>query len=66
MNKQELPQATWTIQLHVECPSCKEYVDVLCYPDFWDGRSLVVGESREGEEVVCPECGHEFRADVVY
>jgi C4-type Zn-finger protein len=59
-------QATWTIELHADCPSCKEYVDLLLYVDFWDGRNLQVGENKENQEVVCPECGHEFAVDVVY
>jgi len=62
------PRAQWTIELHADCPACKEYVDLLQYADFWDGRGkeLQTGQNKENVEVVCPECGHEFIVDCVY
>lgn len=60
--------ATWSIELNCTCPSCKKYVDLLDYPDFWDGRRVEAGENRTEKsinfEAVCPECGHEFLADL--
>jgi len=59
--------ATWHASLNCDCPGCGEYVDLMSYSDFWDGRSLQIAEhdtdrSRD-VEVVCPECGHEFKVD---
>lgn len=63
-------KATWSISLDTECPGCKEYVDLLRYSDFWDGRGLEVCEHNtersEDVEVVCPECNHEFTVDLEY
>lgn len=62
--------ATWSIRLNCDCPNCKEYVDLLSYPDFWDGRALEFGEHNtdrsSGVDVVCPECGHAFEVDCEY
>ena len=56
--------ATWTVELNCECPACHEYVDVLEYPDFWDGRHLEIAEHgtdrSKDVEVICPNCDHEF------
>lgn len=56
--------AQWTVELNCECPACKEYVDVLTAPDFWDGRQLDLAEHgterSRSVDVACPECGHEF------
>lgn len=40
MDKQVATRATWDISLDCECPGCKEYVDLLDFADFWDGRSI--------------------------
>lgn len=62
--------ATWCISLDCTCPGCKEYVNLLDYADFWDGRKLSVPEHgterSKGIEVVCPECGLEFAVDCYY
>jgi len=62
--------ATWIIELNCECPKCKEWVNLLDYPDFWEGQSMKTGESRTKNsidtEVVCPECNHEFKVDCEY
>ncbi len=62
--------ANWNITLDCHCPQCHEYVDVLDTPDFWDGRTMAIGEhgtdASKGVEVVCPECGHEFEVDCEY
>jgi predicted RNA-binding Zn-ribbon protein involved in translation (DUF1610 family) len=60
--------ATWHASLDCDCPKCGEYVDLLKYPDFWDGRSMLeVAEhgtpATKDMEVVCPECGAEFTVD---
>jgi hypothetical protein len=63
-------EATWSISLDCDCPKCKEYVDLLTYSDFWDGRKFEPCESgteiTAGVEVVCPECGHEFTVDFTH
>ena len=62
--------ATWRVELDCECPACKQYVDLLDYTDFWDGRTLDIAESETARsqdmEVVCPECGHDFTVDCYY
>ncbi len=62
--------ATWTIRLNCECPGCKEFVDLLDYVDFWDGRDFEIGEhgteKSKGVDAYCPECGHEFTVDLEY
>ena len=62
--------ATWTVELNCECPECKQYVDLLDYTDFWDGRRLEIAEhgtDRSNDvDVICPECGHEFTVDCYY
>ncbi len=63
--------ATWSIELHCECPKCEEYVDLLEYPDFWDGRGdMAIGEHHTDQtrnmDVSCPKCGCEFKVDCEY
>lgn len=62
--------ATWTVELHCNCPKCGEWVDLLEAPDFWDGRQLDVPEHgterSKGVEVICPKCDHEFIVDCEY
>lgn len=58
-------EANWTVELNCECPACKKYVDLLSYPDFWDGRSDFKlaehgTERSDALRVDCPECGAEF------
>lgn len=62
--------ATWRVSLNCTCPACSEFVDLLDYPDFWDGRNLNVAENgtlrSRDVEVVCPKCDHEFEVDCEY
>lgn len=63
--------ATWSLELTCHCPACGEYVDLLHYPDFWDGRQDMQacehGTPRTtGMEVDCPNCGAEFTVDCQY
>jgi DNA-directed RNA polymerase subunit RPC12/RpoP len=48
-----------------ECPQCREYLNLLDAPDFWDGRTLDIPEhgteNSDNLDVECPRCGHEFR-----
>ena len=64
------PVATWSISLDCDCPACGEYVNLLDYADFWDGRRLDACEHgtdrSRGVDVVCPECGHDFEVDLEY
>lgn len=57
--------AQWYVELRAECPNCKQDVDLLDAPDFWDGRQLDIPEhgteNSNNLEVDCPECGHQFR-----
>jgi hypothetical protein len=62
--------ATWTVELNCVCPACEEYVDLLDYVDFWNGRKLDCAEHgterSKGAEVVCPSCYHDFEVDLTY
>jgi len=62
--------ATWHVSLDCDCPKCDEYVDLLDYADFWDGRTLEIAEhgtdNSTGVEVTCPKCGHEFTVNCEY
>ena len=64
-------RATWVLELNCYCPACDEYVDLLRYPDFWDGRQSMQacehGTPRTtGMEVQCPNCDAEFEVDCEY
>lgn len=62
--------ATWSIELNCECPDCGKFVDLLDYPDFWDGKTIEMAERRteaaDNLDVMCPECGHEFNVKCEY
>jgi phage FluMu protein Com len=62
--------ATWHLELNTECPHCKEYVDLLDYTDFWDGRKFEPIEHNtrhtENVEVHCPKCDEDFIVDFEY
>jgi hypothetical protein len=62
--------AYWCIELNCTCPNCNEYVNLLNYCDFWDGRKLEIAENNTDRsrniEVICPECDHEFEVDCHY
>lgn len=60
------PIATWSITLDVDCPECGKCVDLLEYPDFWDGRKMEFAQRVNDEEVVCPECDHQFKVNTVW
>jgi len=57
--------ANWEVQLITRCPGCSEQVDLMSYPDFWDGRAICVGETGTKNttqmDVTCPECLREFQ-----
>jgi len=63
-------KAFWNVELYTDCPNCKEYVNLLDYVDFWDGRQLNVAEHGTERsidiEVVCPVCFDEFIVDCEY
>lgn len=65
MNEDETIYANWHVELMADCPKCKENVNLLEAPDFWDGRRLQVGESAT-IDVHCPSCGHEFTVTTQY
>jgi uncharacterized Zn-finger protein len=62
--------ATWTIHLFCDCPQCKDSVDLLDHPEFWLDNTIDVGEhytdKTRGMEVMCPDCGHEFKVDLEF
>lgn len=57
-------KAQWSASLDCECPHCKEYVNLLEYADFWQGRrTLNVADRVSDLDVTCPECGEDFLVD---
>jgi len=57
--------ASWHVELNCHCPKCDRYVNLLDYPDFWDGCGDLDIPEHDTErsddlEVCCPECHHEF------
>jgi hypothetical protein len=62
--------ATWDMSLDTECPNCKQDVDLLDDPGFWDGRTIQAGEhetdATRDMDVVCPKCHHEFVVDLIF
>jgi hypothetical protein len=63
--------ATWDISLNCDCPKCNEYVDLLDYPDFWEGHSRIDipehgTENSRDVKVQCPKCDHRFTVDLEY
>lgn len=62
--------ATWTVELNCYCPKCTQYVNLIEYPDFWDGRRLDIAENNtersKGLDVYCPDCGEEFKVDCTW
>jgi hypothetical protein len=63
--------ATWSISLDTECPECGEEFDMLCTPDFWEGKSSWQlcehgTEKTKGVDALCPKCDHEFKVDLEY
>jgi len=63
-------KATWIIELNIDCPNCKNWVDLLDYPDIFDARSFEIAEHDTEKSkdvcVVCPVCRHEFTVDLEY
>ena len=59
-------QAEWHLDLYCDCPSCSKHVNLTEADDFWVDRNLQACEQREGVEVYCPACGHEFTVTTVY
>lgn len=58
------PTALWTLELEVTCPHCKELVDLMTDPDFWEDRTEDFSVlHKTDQEVYCPECGSKFICD---
>ncbi|MCP4568994.1 MAG: hypothetical protein GY841_15575 [FCB group bacterium] len=62
--------ATWSISLDCNCPECKEDIDLLDGPDFWEMHDFEIGEHEtkrtQNVEVICPNCEHEFSVNLSY
>jgi len=62
--------AAWSIELNCECPKCGDFVDLLDYPDFWEGKTIELAEqgtkAADNLDVMCPKCGHEFNVKCEY
>ena len=62
-------KATWFLSLSVECPLCDHEWDETDNPDFW-GSGIEACEhdtkATKDFDFMCPECEHEFVADLEY
>ena len=56
--------ASWHINLHVDCPACNRYIDLLEQWSMDEMYDVVqVGETKDIDfewEVICSECQEEF------
>lgn len=62
-------QAVWSLSLSVACPACKLDFDVLETHDIGAEGIQTCEHDTEASrnvELGCPECGHEFLADLAY
>ena len=72
-------KAVWRTSLDCKCPGCKDYVDLMEYADYRQGRKrleksdflegdsdLQIAQPVIGLEVNCPKCGHEFMVDTTW
>jgi endogenous inhibitor of DNA gyrase (YacG/DUF329 family) len=61
--------AQWNISLDVECPHCKNDVDLMDMDDFGEYLNKgTIDDSLhvENVEVYCPECGEDFVCDFCF
>ena len=49
--------------LEVDCPGCKAEVRPMDNDEFWQDRDV---RKLKDVELMCPFCGHEFKADVEF
>ena len=61
MNKIKTTEASWNIDLNVECPYCDHFFDATDYMTM--GDLPTVGQSQKDIEldITCPECSENFR-----
>lgn len=61
-------KAVWYAQLLCVCPHCQEDTNLMESPDFWVNQpeELEISQRIEDLDVVCPECGHEFKVDTFW
>lgn len=69
-SERDSQRALWVVHLFTECPECCEDIDLLDHADFWDGRSLDMGEHGTDRstdmEVDCPSCNASFFVTLEY
>lgn len=59
-------EACWSVELYVECPKCENYFDMNHDDSFVDGTNGYALQTTNDVEVMCPECDHKFKADLVW
>ena len=68
--KTPLPEATWSISLDVDCPKCKESVDLMDDDNFWENNNIQACEwgtdKSRNVDAYCKECEHDFKVDLAY
>ena len=64
MSDKKTPNAKAKITcLEVDCPGCNAEVHPMDNDEFWQDRNL---QKLKDVELMCPLCGHEFKADVEF
>lgn len=59
-------EAIWSVNLYVECPQCEDSFDLNADDSFVDGTKGHPLQTAENVDIECPECGHKFKADLVW
>lgn len=62
-------KAVWSLTLLVSCPACKQEFDMLETHDIAAEGIQTCEHDTEASpdiELSCPECEHEFQADLAY
>ena len=55
-------EASWSVDLWVECPKCEDSFDLNADDSFVDGTKGYALQTTQNVDVECPECGHKFKA----
>ncbi|EMY4690352.1 hypothetical protein AAYT81_002635 [Yersinia enterocolitica] len=59
-------EAKWYVDLWVECPKCEDSFDLNSDDGFIDGTHGYALQTTVDVDAECPECGHKFKADLVW
>lgn len=63
-----MPTAELSWSLYIQCPACEKHYDLSEYDDDLIFANAIFNNKwndLKGQEVECPDCGHEFKVDSV-